>query len=46
MYYIPFMKWQQMRLSDICKESAERPTDGARYILKSMGWTPKEIWCC
>ena len=33
MYYIPFMKWQQMRLLDICKESsAEHPTDGASYI--------------
>lgn len=32
MYYISFMKWQQMRLSDICKESAEHPTDGASYI--------------
>ena len=32
MYYIPFMKWQHMRLSDICKESAEHQTDGASYI--------------
>ena len=32
MYYIPFMKWQWMRLSDICKECTGHPTDGARFI--------------
>ena len=44
MYYIQFMKWQQMRLSDICKRSAEHPTDGARYI-NILGWCgPSHIY--